>query len=202
MSEKKIFVTGLPRSGSTFIWQCINKMILEYDGNYTLSRNHGGLHNQSWDFPIFTCRDIIDVVKSLSITHEISIEEVLKKDFFNDYLTGFLNEHRYGIVIKYEKYLPHDPELLLHDLNETIFDGNIGPHLISSIAEEYSISNNAKRASKYKDFSGYDKNGSMIHGKHITSNGFGLGSKISESDKEMIENHPGVRSYIKVFNSL
>lgn len=197
---RSILISGMPRSGSTFLWQCVRE-IVKNDPTISLDRNHGGVHGKNYDLVFFTYRNIFDIVKSLSLTHKIDIQGVLEKEFFKEYLHQFLDDLDKGELIIYEKYLPEEPNKLIDLVFNRIFP-EIPKNQTNKIIKKFSLEENKKRASKYKDFSSYDKKDSMIHGDHITSDGFGLGNLLSKEEANIILGFPRVSEYIGIHKEI
>lgn len=201
---KKILITGMPRSGSTFLFQIVRELIQLYGYNITLNRNHGGIkenHYGKHDIVLFTVRDIFDITKSLSVTHQLSIAETIKENFYLEYLREFNAEYTNGHIIKYENFLPDNEITLIEHTNRIIFNNELSEIYVSKILEKFSIEKNKERATKYENFKNYDEY-SMIHGNHITSNGYGLKNSLTDAEKTLIINSPEVKKYINIYNSI
>lgn len=195
-----ILISGMPRSGSTFLWQCVREMI-KNDPKISLSRNHGGLYGKNYDLVLLTYRNIFDIVKSLSITHKMDVRNVLEQEFFSEYLYQFLDDRNKGELVVYENYLPGNPNKLIDLIFNMIFPEN--PKVqTNKIIEKFSIEENKKRAKKYDNFFSYDKDDSMIHGDHITSDGFGLKNSLTKEEVNTILEFPRVYEYIEIYKKI
>jgi hypothetical protein len=196
---RSILISGMPRSGSTFLWQCIRE-IIKNDPDISLDRNHGGVHGKNYDFVLLTYRNIFDIVKSLSLTHKMKIHEILEQNFFGEYLNQFLDDHKKGKLIVYENYLPENPNKLIDLVFNMIFPEK--KNQTYKIIEKFSLEENKRRASKYEDFSSYDREDSMIHGNHITSDGFGLSNSLTSEEIDIILRFPRMYEYIEIYKEL
>lgn len=204
MVVKKILITGMPRSGSTLLFQIVRELIQLHGNNITLNRNHGGTkekHYGKHDIVLFTVRDIFDITKSLSVTHESSIAETINEAFYLEYLCEFNAEYTNGHIIKYEDFLPYNEIKLIKHVNRMVFNNELSETHSSEILEKFSIEKNKKRAMRYENFKNYDEY-SMIHGNHITSNGYGLKNSLTDDEKTLIINHPEVKKYINIYNAI
>lgn len=111
----------MPRSGSTFLWQIIKEMININNVDFVLDKKHGGACNKEYDILFFTCRDIFDITKSLCITHNLNVEQLLNKSFYLNYLKCFNSEYKSGFLIKYEQYIPYNEKKLIEYVYNIIF---------------------------------------------------------------------------------
>ena len=184
-------ITGLPRSGSTLIWQIINEISIIRGIDIKISKEHGDTNYMNNNIIILTYRDIRDVIISLVNSHygsskyddksfDEKINMVIHENWFNDYLEGFLKLYNGGnhsnkiIPVRYEDFLPNNVDKLTLFLFNQIKNHYKLKELnnieLDKIVKKFSIENNMKISEELKDFQKYDST-TLIHGNHITSNG-------------------------------
>ena len=181
----RIIVTGLPRSGSTLLWQIINEIrTIKPNLMINLVREHGGANTELYDVIFITYRDIREIMVSLVNSHsnedneDLTFREkliiTLNNPTVNYYISEFekLYELRINnpkiIAVKYENYLPTDIEGYIKYVTEDII--KLTYEEIKMISNKFSLKNNKLVMKSFEDFSQYDPK-TMIHGNHITSNG-------------------------------
>lgn len=184
----RILVTGLPRSGSTFIWQLINDTVGSFE-NIEIHKFHGGLKGGRFEIVFSTYRDprniLISAANSAGIHPTVGsdindrIDYLFENDWFKNYYEEFFKtlDNKEINFIRYEDYLPNNSrELFDHILkilsNKIDFFHGLSEQNINEILSKRSIKNNKKIAKRLNYFANHDKN-SKIHGNHITSNGHG-----------------------------
>ena len=115
MSKKFVAITGMSRSGSTFIWQIVNNI-----NKFSIKRSHFFCNN--FIIAFVTYRDFRDVLVSWSKSHKQTIPEIFnkrKRECFHSYLENLLKQKEAHwncpqcYFIKYEDYFPNNTKALV-----------------------------------------------------------------------------------------
>lgn len=172
---KKIFVAGLPSSGSTFVYQIVKELGYKPQKIHHFTAEKG--------LKIVTYRDPRDMICSTANRQTKKNYPHLneKERYKQAYLTLF-NEtpktqdilHSYAnaqntLLIKYEDYFGGNEYQLFKIILKFLKD-NEREDKILSILEKYSIEENLKKSKNLGDFKNYDKK-THLHGNHISNKG-------------------------------
>lgn len=193
---KTIGITGMVRSGSTFVWQVIRNIgggEVEYPNSAMAITNKFSIYRtccffDHTDITFVIYRDFRDVLVSWSKLHNSTIQEIFflnRAECFQSYLRNLLrykkeywNDPNY-YFIKYEDYFPNNTKDLVEYIytslecvpNENEYD---------LVCEKFSLEKAKIVADKYDELQkknrpktslpNHDKQ-TRIHGGHITNNG-------------------------------
>ena len=187
---------GLPRSGSTVVWQIMNELFPN-----KIVRSHGFADSCPllYEYKKIICcvRHPFDVYESMKRTgiSSYNVEEKFDEamidllsfttlDFMNQNLK-FLTPQLNLQFVRYEDFYEKDEERV--KWISLAVDKFLSQKDIKYIANKFSIDRNTERADKLNGFSEIDVQ-SQIHGDHIGNNrGKPYSSTISEEKKQIIE---------------
>ena len=163
-----IVVCGIPRSGSTLVWQIFQEVFI---GQKVL-KSHPDIWVPNDHVIILTIRDPRDIVASLyrvrlsrsgeenGTMHDL--ENVIKRMEINFQAAEDLMKTPHHILIYEEFYHNHDP---VYNLIEKEFKTKVSKNARTLISEKFSLRENKKRADKLRDFNEVDD--MQIHGDHL-----------------------------------
>lgn len=165
---------GIPRSGSTFVWQVLADMF----GRDQVAKTHPGIdewYGAHKVLPTFiTIRDPMDVVASLWSIRE----EHQREPIDMDQTIGYCNQQFHAldrwmthrpIVLRYHEFA-RQPQSMFDSINHAT-GRMITPANIDAFMEKYGLEANRQRASLMQTFSQVDADN--IHGRHIDTAGIG-----------------------------
>jgi hypothetical protein len=209
LPKYKVLISGVPRTGSTVLWQNIeNIRKLELALNrciISLFREHGGTRGRwkKYDYIFFPVRNIFDVIVSVMKSHEYTFEQVLEFESFWNHIREFNADYTLGIIIPYEKYLPDNVESLIRDVYKIITKTDLSDYDVNLMAEATSFEVNKTISDKHQAETFHHKinRPSMIHKNHITSDGYGFGSTLTDEQKDILLNMEEVKKYNEIINS-
>jgi len=165
---QQIVMCGIPRSGSTLVWQILQAVF----PNEAIPKTHPDVWEPDGSTVIVSIRNPFDVVASLlrvrlsrerrNTPDENDIENVLgRTTLCFERLDGLL----YGphALLRYEYF--YKDYSLIYDMIRSVFGLYISPNNRKKINQQFSLERNRERADALKDFSEVD--GDQIHGDHI-----------------------------------
>ena len=171
----KVFVAGLPSSGSTFVYQIMREL-----GYKPVKIHH---YTKEKGCKIVTYRDPRDMICSTAKRQTKKNYPNLKGiDRYNQAYTSLFiekpncqeildsySEREDALLIKYEDFFGGNELQMIKNILLFLKDKEKESVLINAI-NKYSISNNLKRAKKLGKFEVYDKK-THLHGNHISNKG-------------------------------
>jgi predicted O-linked N-acetylglucosamine transferase (SPINDLY family) len=180
-ATKKIIQWSPPRSGSTLVWQILDRLFEdpEYTENKwyqpnivqkTHTLDYSMLNNPNYYF-VTTIRNPIDcMVSFMTVNKEEFTKESIDKNI-NTYINYFnivqlVRRSNNSIVLRYEQF--YDDFTVIYDTLEKVFGTKIPTEKRDAMNKEFSRETNKKKADTMDDFQTWDKD-SFIHGDHINS---------------------------------
>lgn len=169
---KPFVVCGIPRSGSTLIWQIVQTLFPLQN----IQKTHPSWKHWSPDDSaiIITVRDPRDVAASLyrvrlsrggeNVGGEEGLRHVISRTLNYFESVPYLFD-QYHILLKYESFV-HNYKII-YDALESFAKIKINEETRKKLSKEFSINANKKRAQKLENFNQVDDSG--IHGDHIGS---------------------------------
>jgi hypothetical protein len=161
---------GIPRSGSTLIWQILQEV---FEGRREVIKTHPDIWESNEDTIIASIRDPRDVVLSLlkvrlsrqeteTVTQD-DIEIVLARTVLSfNKLSELLNQNS-NVVLRYEHF--YNDYSIIYNMITSTFDIIFSSDSCKRISDKFSVENNKKRASQLKNFN--EVGTYQIHGDHI-----------------------------------
>jgi predicted O-linked N-acetylglucosamine transferase (SPINDLY family) len=181
LNGRKIIQWSPPRSGSTLVWQILDKLFEDptYTENKWLKPNivqkthtldYSKLDNPNYFF-ITTIRNPIDCMVSFMTVNR---EEFTKENIETNmklYLNYFdvlklVKKSKYSVILRYEQF--YDDFTVIYDTIEKVFGIKITTAQREEMNSTFSRTQNKKIANTMKNFDSWEKN-SFIHGDHINS---------------------------------
>lgn len=162
---KRVAVTGLPRSGSTYVWQVLANLVQPPDR--AIIKGHGYLGTPRI-VCVATIRHPIQALCSWLIANgaPCTLANALKiLPAWQTLLERFHVNRNTCHVLRYEEFV--DNPTFLFDRLETIFELRIDDALREKLTKNHSRSNNEAIGSKVLSFARFDP-GTLIHGNHVT----------------------------------
>ena len=174
-SRKKIFVAGLPSSGSTFVYQIIREL------GYRPKKIHHFTPEKG--IKLVTYRDPRDMICSTANRQtKKNFPHLSANERYNQaYKSLFVDQpscqdimENYStcpntLLIKYEDYFGGNELQLFKTILEFLND-NENDKKLNKVLEKYSVSKNLERANRLGKFEVYDKR-THLHGNHISNKG-------------------------------
>jgi len=166
---RKIVMCGIPRSGSTLVWQILQAVFPDQE----IIKTHPDIWKVDGSTIVASIRDPHDVVLSLltvrlsrqetKIVTQDDIEIVLARTVLSfNKLNELLNESRH-VILRYEQF--YNSYSLIYDMIRNTFDEVVCSSDRERINNKFSLDRNKERAKMLKNFNevGIDQ----IHGDHI-----------------------------------
>lgn len=160
---------GIPRSGSTLVWQILNAVF----SAQTIPKTHPDTWDADGSFVVPTIRDPYDVVASLV---RVRLSREGKKEIEDEDVHVVLDRTKFCFdkmkeildgpcapVLRYEEF--YNNYSLVHEMIDETFGVMTTPESQEKINSNFSLERNRDRASVLKDFYQVDKD--QIHGDHI-----------------------------------
>jgi hypothetical protein len=167
---QQIVTCGIPRSGSTLVWQILQAVFPDQE----IIKTHPDIWSEvNEGIIIASIRNPYDVVASLlrvrlsrQKTDEAvkdDIEAVLKRTVLSFEKLNILMDNCFNYILRYEYF--YKDYSLIYDMIRSVFVVNVSADDRNNINSRFSLENNKKRADDSRDFNqvGEDK----IHGDHI-----------------------------------
>lgn len=196
----KIVQFGVPRSGSTLVYQILKKII-----DCKVIKVHDYLPG---DIVVCTFRDFRDSVISnwRVVSNPDKNKKINREDIFNNFkhieksiysLNRYKSEKSNKILfLRYEDFVC-DYSLIYNSISKT-FGVSLDDNRIEKISIECSFKKNKDISSKYNSFREWDKD-SQIHGLHLYKGEIGTWKEfVKESDESYINGL--LYSYLKEWN--
>ena len=185
-------VFGVPRSGSTVIFNIVNYL---FNGSVAPQRHSYFEDNEDGTLKtVATYRDFRDSCisqwrayyggfdeddKKELIPHDMLTQHVTQQLHTINELNKYKSDHERGrqvLFLKYEDFFDNEARDLkfdyLFEKLQSFFDIEISDEQKNHIRSEYCFSNQKKKAKKFKDFHEYDEE-THLHGHHLYKGGFG-----------------------------
>jgi len=164
----KLVCCGIPRSGSTLIWQILKTVFPEME----IPQTHPAAWEPDGSFVVSSIRHPCDVAASryrvrLSRGSEadggtkgLEAEMVVMKEHYD--ALHFVRGYR-GKLLRYEEFY-NDYDVIFKMIRERLWT-NVSRETQDEISAKYSVKENKERADKQKSFRTFDEE--KIHGAHI-----------------------------------
>lgn len=202
----KIIRFGPPRTGTTLIYNLLKEIFPEK----RIINSHYLVEDDKYSYPIvISYRDPRDILVSLiriSFNGQISqdtIDKCINKYKLMRPLHQVLKMHKNSNVLflLYKKF--HKDFDYIFDRFEDFFDIKIEVKKREELKEKYDVTKMKKIADTMKSFDEYDKNETLIHGKHI-SDKLGSTGQYKDIFNEELQEYINIKfkSYIKFYKKL
>jgi len=165
---KSIVMCGIPRSGSTLVWQILQAVFPGQD----IPKTHPDMWMPDGSTAVISIRDPRDVVASLyrvrlsrdhkEIGNHDDVANVIQRTLlcFEALKTTMTGPH---IILRYENFF--SDHYILYQAIETNFGIHTPLHIQKQISDRFSVEANRKRAAALNSFNEVDTD--QIHGDHI-----------------------------------
>ena len=166
--SQQIVMCGIPRSGSTLVWQILQAVFADE----FILKTHPDIWEPDGSTVIVSIRNPFDVVASLL---RVRLSREGRNEFIQDDIENVLGrtilcfERLDGLLygshalLRYEHF--YNDYSLIYDVIRSIFGFSVSFLDRKRINEQFSLKNNQERAAALKDFNEVDL--CQIHGDHI-----------------------------------
>jgi len=164
-----VVACGIPRSGSTLIWQILQALYPEQE----ILKTHPDIWDPDGSTAVVTIRDPHDVVASLyrvRLSRDHGRQVGTMRDLLQaidrmliSYACLWSVLDGPSVVLRYEEFW--DDHDVIYNALSTTFRTTISPSTRHSLSEQFGVEANRERASKMRDFRDVDE--FQIHGDHM-----------------------------------